>query len=223
MLGILAALPGQIDPRHRTHRRDDRQQQHGVGLGEPRFDAEQHRTAHDESGQYRAAPRHEGQRRPVGQQHRADGADQRRNAVQPDANLRPRQAERRGGFDRGCLQPINADRLLVAHVILETDVDEIAGLDHLLGRLREPRLVAVDRRDVEKSGQKQQQAAQHEEGDGADMAARDKIDHADQPATGIYPLLRLARLSKSGAGIGLDHWFRIRRNHYRDNRLASSY
>ena len=36
----------------------------------------------------RAAPRHEGERRPVGQEHRADGADQRRNAVEPDAQLR---------------------------------------------------------------------------------------------------------------------------------------
>ena len=72
-------------------------------------------------------------------------------------------------------------------------------------------------------GRNSSEAAQDEERDGADMAARDKIDHADKPATRIYPVLRLARLSKSGAGIGLDHWFRIRRNRYRDNRLASLY
>ena len=51
MRGILAALPGQIDPRHRAHRRDHGEQQHRVGLGEPRFGAEQHRTAHDQAGQ----------------------------------------------------------------------------------------------------------------------------------------------------------------------------
>ena len=67
------------------------------------------------------------------------------NAVEPDPQLRPRQAERRGGFDHRRLQPVDADRLLVADVVLETDIDEIAGFDHLLGRLREPRLVAVDR------------------------------------------------------------------------------
>jgi hypothetical protein len=93
----------------------------------------------------------------------------------------------------------------------------------LLGRLREPRLVAVDRRDVEKSWQKQQEAAQNEEGYGAEMAARDKVDRTDKPATRIHPVLRLARLSKSGAGIGLDHRFRIRRNRYPDNRLAAPY
>src|SRR5260370_33478159 len=37
------------------------------------------------------------------------------------------------------------------------------------------------------------------------MAARDKIKHAGKPATRIYPGLRLARLSKSGAGIDLGH------------------
>ena len=223
MHGILAALPGQIDPRQRAHRRDDGKQQHGIGLGEPRFGAEQYRTAQDQAGEYRAAPGHECQRGPVGQQHRADRADQRGHAIQPDPNLRARQAQRRGGFDRGRLQPVDADRLLVAHVILEADVDEIAGFDHLLGRLREPRFVAIDRRDVEKSGQKQQQTAQNQECDGADMAAGDKIDHADQPATRIHPVLRLARLSKSGAGIGLDHRFRIRRNRYSHNRLADFY
>ncbi len=123
----------------------------------------------------------------------------------------------------GGLQPVDADRLLVAHVILEADIDEIDSLDHLLGRLREPRLVAVDRRDVEKSRQKQHQTTQKEECDGADMAARDKVDRADKPAARIYPVLRLARLSKSGAGIGLDHRFRIRRNRYPDNRLATFY
>ncbi len=153
--GILAPLPRQIHPRHRPHRGDDGQQQHRIGFGEPRFGAEQHRTAQDKGGQYGPAPRHECERGPVGQQHRPDRTDQGRHAVEPDANLGPRQAQRRGGFDHGCLQPVDADRLLVAHIVLEPDVDEIPALDHLLGRLREPRLVAVDRRNVEKSRQKQ--------------------------------------------------------------------
>jgi hypothetical protein len=52
------------------------------------------------------------------------------------------------------------------------------------------------------------------------MARGGKIEHTDQPAARIDPVLRLTRLSKSGAGIGHDHGFRIRRNRYRDNRLA---
>jgi hypothetical protein len=91
---ILAALPGEIDPRHRAHRRDDGQEQHRVGLGEPRFDAEQDRSAHHQRRQCRSAPRDEGKRRPIGQEHRADGADQRGNPVEPDPQLRTRQAER---------------------------------------------------------------------------------------------------------------------------------
>src|ERR1700742_1134396 len=55
------------------------------------------------------------------------------------------------------------------------------------------------------------------------MANGDEIEHGQQPATGIHPIFRLTRLSKSGTGIGLGHWFRIRRNHYRDNRLARAY
>ena len=70
---------------------------------------------------------------------------------------------------------------------------------------------------------RRKQAAQRQECDGAGVAAGDKIKHADQPTTRINPVFRLARLSKSGAGIGLDHRFRIRRNRYRDNRLAKVY
>src|SRR4030088_699497 len=148
-------------------------------------------------------------------------AVQGRNAEEPNATLPPLQTKRRGGFDCGRLQPVYADRFLVAHLVLEPDIDEIAGLDHLLGGLREPRLVAINRRDVEKSRQENQQRTERQERDRPDMAARDKIKNADQPATAIYQVLRLARLSKSGAGIGLDHQLRLRRNRYADNRLAN--
>ena len=115
-----------------------------------------------------------------------------------------------GGFDHGGLQPVDADRLLVADVILEADIDEIAGLDHLLGRLREPRFVAIDRRDVEEAGQEEQQAAEHQKRDRAGVAGGDEVEHFHQPAGRNHPVLRLARLSKSGACIGLGHRFRIR-------------
>jgi hypothetical protein len=51
-----------------------------------------------------------------------------------------------GQFDGRRLQPINANRLLVARLILEPDVDIVPGFEHLLGRLRETRLIAVQRR-----------------------------------------------------------------------------
>jgi hypothetical protein len=55
------------------------------------------------------------------------------------------------------------------------------------------------------------------------MAGRDKINRSRKPTARIHPVLRLARLSKSGAGIGLDHRSRIRRNRYSHNRLATAY
>ena len=57
------------------------------------------------------------------------------------------------GFHRGGLQPVDADRLLVADLVLETDVDILLRFQHLLGGLREAGLVTVDRRYLEKAGQ----------------------------------------------------------------------
>src|SRR2546422_7758801 len=42
-------------------------------------------------------------------------------------------------FRSAGLEPIDSDRLLVADLILVPDIDEIAGLHHLLGRLGKPR------------------------------------------------------------------------------------
>ena len=63
-------------------------------------------------------------------------------AIDPDRRFGALAAQRHGRR----LQPVDADRLLVARDVLEADVDIVAGLDHLLGRLDEARLVAVDRR-----------------------------------------------------------------------------
>ena len=51
------------------------------------------------------------------------------------------------------MQPVNADRFLVANLVLKTDVDVIAAFDHLLGGLSETRLVTIDRRNAEETGQ----------------------------------------------------------------------
>src|SRR5215831_15666589 len=83
--------------------------------------------------------------------------DKGRNPIEPDGGERVGKAERARRLHHARLQPINADRLLVAHFILETDVDVLAALHHLLGRLGKARLVTVDRRNAEEPGQEAQQ------------------------------------------------------------------
>src|SRR6202035_2317071 len=63
-------------------------------------------------------------------------------------------------------------RLLVARLVLEADVDVVAALDHLLGRLGEARLVAVDGWDREEPGQEREQADEHEPPGRAPVRAR---------------------------------------------------
>ncbi|MGY3421376.1 hypothetical protein ACVWZW_001851 [Bradyrhizobium sp. F1.13.4] len=150
---VLGALPRQIRPRHRAHRSGHAEQQHRVGLGEPRLDPEQYGGTHQKCRKHRGAPRDEAERRPIGHEHGTDGADQRGQPVNPDPQFGPRQTERRCRLDRGRLQPIDADRLLVADVLLEADIDIIATLDHLLGGLRKAGLVAVNRRNCEEARQ----------------------------------------------------------------------
>ena len=104
-----------------------------------------------------AAPADKGERTPICRQHRADCAEQRRHAIEPDRLVRRRHAERLRRPYHGGLQPIDADRLAVAHVVLIADVDIVAGLDHLLGGLGEIGLVAIDRRNLKKTGQESQQ------------------------------------------------------------------
>ena len=62
---------------------------------------------------------------------------------------------------RGSLQPIDADRLLVAGHEAEPDIDEISRLQHLLGGLGKAALIAVERRQAEDAGQPQK-CAKHE-------------------------------------------------------------
>ncbi len=157
-------------------------QQHRIGLGEPRLDAEQQACRHHHGAQKRAAPRHEGERRPVGEQDRADRAEQGRHAIEPDGRTRLRHADRFGGAHHAGLQPIDADRFLVADLVLKADVDVVAALDHLLGRLREARFVAVDRRDVEEARQERDEADDDQQRDGARVRrGRLREQRADVP------------------------------------------
>ncbi len=78
-----------IDARHRTHRGDRRStaawRRSWRAALRRRAGPSAHMISAASSG---AAPRHEGERGPVGQQHRADGADQGWDPVEPDARLR---------------------------------------------------------------------------------------------------------------------------------------
>ena len=73
------------------------------------------------------------------------------------------------------LQPVDADRFFVTHLVLETDVDVIARLDHLLGGLSEPGFIAIDRGNLKKAGQEQNERSENEHRHGAAMSARSKI------------------------------------------------
>ena len=176
------ALIRKIGPRHRAHGGDHGQEQHGIGLGDEPLDAEQHAACHHQTGEHGGAARDEGKRRPIRQKNRTDGADQRWHAIEPDRRERPLEAERARELHHAALQPVDADRLLVAHLVLEADVDVIAALHHLLGGLREARLVAIDRRDAEEAGQEAQQRNQQQERDGAHMRADGEVDDRLQAA-----------------------------------------
>ncbi len=182
------AARGEIGAAERAHGGGRRREKHGVGGREPRLHAEQHRTRHHEAREHRAARRNEDEGRPVSEQDRSDRPEQRGNAIQPDARERPRHAERLARLHRSRLQPVNADRLLVATDLLEADVDIVARLDHLLGRLREARLVAVDRRDVEEARQEGEQADDREARDGVRVRLRRESEQRPEAPTGTAAL-----------------------------------
>ena len=202
------ALVAQIGTRHGAHRGHHGQEQHRIRLGEPRLDAEQERGRHHQTGQQRGAPRHESERGPVGQHHGRGRTDHGGDAIKADARARLRHAERFGGLNDRGLEPINADRLLVACLLLEADVDIIPGLDHLLGCLREPRLVPIHRRDLEQARQKCRERQDDQQRNGARMRRRDPIDECRDFGTPRAPApLRLGDNAHS-AFLALHLWIR---------------
>ena len=96
------------------------------------------------------------------------------------------------------------------NLVLKADVDVIPALHHLLGGLRETGLVAVNRRNVEKTGQKKQRAADDEKCNRAGMTADHKIDHALQTPPRILGVYGFARRAKSWSLVSIAHRFRIR-------------
>ena len=104
---------------------------------------------------------------PESQEHCGGRRQCGRQAIGPD-----RVALRRAECRNGCrLQPIDPDRLLVARLVLEADADEIAGLQHLPRRLREARLVAVERRDRREPGRVEDQAQKTQQRIGPEIAS----------------------------------------------------
>ena len=88
------------------------------------------------------------------------------------------------GLHRRRLQPIDADRLLVAHLVLESDIDVLPALDHLLGGLGKARLVAVDRRDLEEARQEGNQAKGDKQRRRAGVRARRDVEQGAEPGAG---------------------------------------
>jgi len=96
-------------------------------------------------------------------------AQQRWNAIGPDRPV----FGMGEGLDAGRLQPVDAYRLLVARLILKTDRDEVAGLEHLGRGFGEARLVAVERGHGENPGQA---------GDQGDQSGEERPPPAARPA-----------------------------------------
>ena len=85
------------------------------------------------------------------------------------------------GFHGERLQPVDADRLLVADLVLESDVDVFAALQHLLGGLGVTGLVAVDHGDLEEARQERDQREGNEQLGGAPVRGRRPVEHGGKP------------------------------------------
>ena len=123
--------------------------QHGVGLGDTALDAQHHgRREEGGTGKGRLTADQPLPAPETGEGCQ-DGAEHGGDAIGPDlARLGARQ-----GGDAGRLQPVDADRLLVAFLVLEIDFDEVAAFQHLGGRLGKAALVSVERWQGEYPGQ----------------------------------------------------------------------
>ena len=76
------------------------------------------------------------------------------------------------------LEPINADWLLVAHLILEADIDIVSGFQHLLAGLGEAGLVAIDQGDVEEARQITDETDDNERRHGSGVRGRNNVEQS---------------------------------------------
>jgi hypothetical protein len=176
----------------------DRGEEGGVCLGEPRLHPHHERAGdHDPRRQPHRRPEQQGTD-PAGR-HRADErAEKRGQPIGPDGRRRIARHRRDGG-DRRRLEPVDPDRLLVARLLLEADVDEVARLQHLLRRLGEASLVAVGDREQGEAGQERREADERDQGR---AAQRQATGHASRPFLTGSPADRPpphARASRAGS------------------------
>lgn len=183
------AVPSEAGPRRRSNRARPSQArasapnaaraggEQRVGLGKARFCREHDAGGKQGGGQQRPASVEQGEACPVGQQDRRQRAEKRGDPVEPDLRARLRHTERLAGRDGGGLGPVDPDRLLVAGLGLEADIDEVARLQHLLGRLGKARLVPVHRLERGKARQETGETDQQEQEAGAEMARGPEGQH----------------------------------------------
>ena len=176
---------GEIDPGERPHGGRDGRAEDRVGRREARLGPEQRCRGRQHRRQQRAAPRHERKRHPIGQQHGGDRTEQRGHPIEPDPLPGVRDPAEFRQAHRRRLQPVDADRLLVAGLVAEPDGHEIRGLEHLLRGLGEARLVPIHRR---QSGKPRKE---HEKGD--DREKRHGPDAGQHGIDAAYGCLRLQK------------------------------
>jgi hypothetical protein len=106
--------------------------------------------------------------------------------------------------------PSRTQLQIIRAASLKANVHKITRFDHLLGRLRKPRLIPVDRRDGEKAGEKKHQPDDRQQYDRTEVTRRGKVKSGEQPAAGIRWFHRLLACSKAPRLDGLNHVVRIR-------------
>ncbi len=184
------ALPD-IGARQHAERHRAGEEERGIRLGEPRLDPEHEAGGHHQPGEQRGARPAEGERHPPDGAGAADRGEERGQPIDPD---RRRSAVPRE-MDGRRLQPVDADRLLVARLGLEADVEIVARLDHLLGRLREARLVAVGRRERHEAGQEGEEGDRRDEGEARRPRGGDR---AEKPLDRLGEAADHARFGRGG-------------------------
>ena len=96
--------------------------------------------------------------------------------------------ERLPGLHGAGLQPIDADRLLVADLLLVPNVHIVAALDHLLGGLREARFIAIGRRDREEARQNADEGDEKQHQERARMGLGCEVRDRSQALRQVFAL-----------------------------------
>ena len=153
------AAGSDVNLRQRALRDHATGKQHRVGLGDAPLEGGGEDGGDDEAGGKAGIGAEQIGAGPGDRHHRHRDAQRRDQAIDPDRRGGAVAAQRQGRR----LQPVDADRFLVAGRILEADVDIVAALGHLLGGLDEARLVAVDHRQAGQARRRKHQAEQEQE------------------------------------------------------------